>query len=257
MQGVEGQIFGPMARTYAYALIGALIATFTVTPCLASLLMAEQITEVETARRAPGAFGLHAGAALVARQPAHHGRHRAGLSAVQRIARHPARQRISAHARRGQSVDSRVDAADDFTGGRRADRQQNSRNPVALSRGHDCDLAAGTPGRRQRRRRLLQCRVLRAAQAGRSMAAKRHQGIADCRSPGRIQQGIRRHRLQLLAIYPGQCRRGPVRRQRRQLGKDRRSRSENPRADRARMHGANGAGPGHYRSRGVLGARPA
>ncbi len=48
MQGVEGQIFGPMARTYAYALIGALIATFTVTPCLASLLVPEQIDEVET-----------------------------------------------------------------------------------------------------------------------------------------------------------------------------------------------------------------
>src|SRR5882672_3511598 len=28
MQGVEGQIFGPMARTYAYALLGAVIATF-------------------------------------------------------------------------------------------------------------------------------------------------------------------------------------------------------------------------------------
>jgi cobalt-zinc-cadmium resistance protein CzcA len=49
MQGVEGQIFGPMARTYAYALVGALIATFTVTPCLTSLLMAEQVSEVETA----------------------------------------------------------------------------------------------------------------------------------------------------------------------------------------------------------------
>jgi cobalt-zinc-cadmium resistance protein CzcA len=48
MQGVEGQIFGPMARTYAYALIGALIATFTVTPCLASLLVPERIEEVET-----------------------------------------------------------------------------------------------------------------------------------------------------------------------------------------------------------------
>ncbi len=36
MQGVEGQIFSPMARTYAYALVGALLATFTVTPCLAS-----------------------------------------------------------------------------------------------------------------------------------------------------------------------------------------------------------------------------
>jgi heavy metal efflux system protein len=49
MQGVEGQIFGPMARTYAYALVGALIATFTVTPCLASLLLADQVAEVETA----------------------------------------------------------------------------------------------------------------------------------------------------------------------------------------------------------------
>jgi heavy metal efflux system protein len=48
MQGVEGQIFSPMARTYAYALIGALIATFTVTPCLASLLLPEHIHEAET-----------------------------------------------------------------------------------------------------------------------------------------------------------------------------------------------------------------
>jgi cobalt-zinc-cadmium resistance protein CzcA len=48
MQGVEGQIFSPMARTYAYALIGALLATFTITPCLASLLLPEQVREVET-----------------------------------------------------------------------------------------------------------------------------------------------------------------------------------------------------------------
>jgi len=48
MQGVEGQIFGPMARTYGYALVGALIATFTVTPCLASLLVPDHVSEVET-----------------------------------------------------------------------------------------------------------------------------------------------------------------------------------------------------------------
>ena len=48
MQGVEGQIFSPMARTYAYALVGALLATFTVTPCLASLLLPEHLQEVET-----------------------------------------------------------------------------------------------------------------------------------------------------------------------------------------------------------------
>jgi cobalt-zinc-cadmium resistance protein CzcA len=48
MQGVEGQIFGPMARTYGYALAGALIATFTVTPVLSSFMMPAQIKETET-----------------------------------------------------------------------------------------------------------------------------------------------------------------------------------------------------------------
>src|SRR5512140_900822 len=48
MQGVEGQIFGPMARTYAYALLGAVIATFTVTPVLSSILLPAHVEEVET-----------------------------------------------------------------------------------------------------------------------------------------------------------------------------------------------------------------
>jgi cobalt-zinc-cadmium resistance protein CzcA len=48
MQGVEGQIFGPMARAYGYALAGALLATFTVTPVLASLVLRKQIEETET-----------------------------------------------------------------------------------------------------------------------------------------------------------------------------------------------------------------
>ena len=48
MQGVEGQIFGPMARTYGYALAGALIATFTITPVLASSVLPDQVEEVET-----------------------------------------------------------------------------------------------------------------------------------------------------------------------------------------------------------------
>ena len=48
MHGVEGQIFDPMARTYGYALMGALIATFTVTPVLASYLLPEHVREAET-----------------------------------------------------------------------------------------------------------------------------------------------------------------------------------------------------------------
>ncbi len=48
MQGVEGQIFNPMARTYGYALCGALLATFTITPVLASFLIPEHVREAET-----------------------------------------------------------------------------------------------------------------------------------------------------------------------------------------------------------------
>ncbi len=48
MSGVEGHIFGPMAKTYAYAIAGGLIATFTVTPALAALLLPEHVKETET-----------------------------------------------------------------------------------------------------------------------------------------------------------------------------------------------------------------
>ena len=48
MQGVEGQIFGPMARTYGFALAGALIATFTVTPVLSHVLLPEHLASAET-----------------------------------------------------------------------------------------------------------------------------------------------------------------------------------------------------------------
>jgi cobalt-zinc-cadmium resistance protein CzcA len=48
MQGVEGQIFGPMARTYGFALVGAVLATFTVTPVLSSMLLPAHVKEVET-----------------------------------------------------------------------------------------------------------------------------------------------------------------------------------------------------------------
>ena len=48
MTGIEGHIFGPMARTYGYAIAGGLIATFTVTPALSALLLPDKFSEVET-----------------------------------------------------------------------------------------------------------------------------------------------------------------------------------------------------------------
>ena len=46
--GIEGRIFGPMSKTYAYAIIGALIATFTITPALAATLLREDSRERDT-----------------------------------------------------------------------------------------------------------------------------------------------------------------------------------------------------------------
>jgi cobalt-zinc-cadmium resistance protein CzcA len=48
LSGVEGNIFGPMARTYAYALAGGLIATFTVTPALSAIILPSHLNETET-----------------------------------------------------------------------------------------------------------------------------------------------------------------------------------------------------------------
>jgi cobalt-zinc-cadmium resistance protein CzcA len=48
LSGIEGHIFAPMAKTYAYALAGGLLATFTVSPAFAALFMPDQVREQET-----------------------------------------------------------------------------------------------------------------------------------------------------------------------------------------------------------------
>ncbi|HVC52519.1 MAG TPA: CusA/CzcA family heavy metal efflux RND transporter [Stellaceae bacterium] len=48
LAGLEGHIFGPMARTYAYAIAGGLIAAFTISPALSSYLLPDTVGEAET-----------------------------------------------------------------------------------------------------------------------------------------------------------------------------------------------------------------
>ena len=48
LSGIEGHIFGPMAKTYAYAIAGGLIATFTTAPALSLALFPQVIAERET-----------------------------------------------------------------------------------------------------------------------------------------------------------------------------------------------------------------
>jgi heavy metal efflux system protein len=48
LSGIEGHIFGPMAKTYAYAIAGGLIATFTVAPALSATLFRGKLEEKDT-----------------------------------------------------------------------------------------------------------------------------------------------------------------------------------------------------------------
>jgi cobalt-zinc-cadmium resistance protein CzcA len=48
LSGIEGHIFGPMAKTYAYAIAGGLIATFTVTPALSAVFLSDNEEEKDT-----------------------------------------------------------------------------------------------------------------------------------------------------------------------------------------------------------------
>ncbi len=48
MSGVEGHIFGPMARTYAYAIAGGLLATFTICPALSAIVLPHVLNDADT-----------------------------------------------------------------------------------------------------------------------------------------------------------------------------------------------------------------
>jgi hypothetical protein len=140
MQGVEGQIFGPMARTYAYALAGALIATFTVTPVLASLMLPAHLEEVETFL----VRGIRRGYTPLLTWSLGH--------------------RVPAGAGGGQLLDPGGDAADDGPGCGHRGHQQDARDPATPSGDRHRGVAAWAPGQRQRRLAVFQRRAVRPAQ---------------------------------------------------------------------------------------------
>ena len=69
LSGVEGNIFGPMARTYAYALAGGLLATFTVTPALSAIILPSHLRGNRDLDREAARPALYAGAELGDREP--------------------------------------------------------------------------------------------------------------------------------------------------------------------------------------------
>ena len=176
MQGVEGQIFGPMSRTYAYALIGAVIATFTVTPVLSSILLPAKINEVETFV-VRGIRRLYVRVLPLAVRNARRSAIVAlaflvicgGLGARLGTEFLPKLEEGNLWIRAVMPPTITLEAGD---GNRRAHPQRHQK----LSGGADGLFRTGTRRRRHRSGRLVSRRVLRAAEARRRMAEGTDQG---------------------------------------------------------------------------------
>ena len=193
MSGVEGHIFAPMAKTYAYAIAGGLIATFTISPALSAILLPDRVSEVETLL----VRGLHrvyrpvlefalanrivtlGGAAVLL-----------GLAAIALpslgLEFLPKLEEGNLWIRATLPPSISLEEANGYVN--RMRRLIKSYPEVDHRR-----LAERSPGRRHRCHRLLQCRILRAVEAVRNLAQRRGQGEADrtgqrraeCAIPGR------------------------------------------------------------------------
>ena len=138
LSGVEGNIFGPMARTYAYALAGGLLATFTITPALSAIILPRACAGDRDLDHGVPAPALCAGAELGGRQPQAGDGRRHRARGHDHVLGRAARPRIPAQARGRQSVDSRHAAADHLAGRgqrlRQRDAQADPQPPRSGSR---------------------------------------------------------------------------------------------------------------------------
>ena len=135
LSGVEGNIFGPMARTYAYALAGGLLATFTVTPALSAIILPVHIRETETwiVKKLDRIYVPVLKWAIGNRKLVMAGA--AGLVVLTIVFAPAARPRIPAQAGRGQPLDPRHVAADHLAAGRQYLRQRNPQGDPRAARG--------------------------------------------------------------------------------------------------------------------------
>jgi cobalt-zinc-cadmium resistance protein CzcA len=170
MSGIEGHIFAPMAKTYGYAILGGLIATYTVSPALSAMLLPDTVSEVETivVRGLRRLYTPTLDFVLQARQVAFGG---AALVVVLAA--------LALYSLGLEFLDPRDLAAVDLA--RRSQRlcQPHARGDQKLSRGRHCGFPERPAGRWDRCQRLLQRRVLRAAAPFRNLAQGGRQGGID------------------------------------------------------------------------------
>ena len=237
-QRVEGKIFTPVALTLSFALLGAVLLTFTHLPALlATVLQRRTLAEKHKpwAGLAAGALPRPARRDHAPRRP--HAVARGAARGTRAGTGTAAGQRVPAQARRGQHLADHH-AADL---GRARDHQaggtQRARHPADVSRGG----AADQPGR-PARRRLRPEGAEQPRDPGRSAAALglalRGQGGADRRHVGQAGRHPR-HQHQFLAGNPGQ-RRGVA------IGLSRRDRREGDRQQPRHPRRARRKGGHHF-----------
>ena len=133
LSGIEGHIFAPMAKTYAYAIVGAVLATFTIAPALSALLLPDRFEELDTlAVRTLRHYYLPVLQIFACQSP------RDARSAGVAHRRHRLRRldswaRVPSPSRRRKLMDPRDDAAVDLARGgqrlRQPDAQDNPELP--------------------------------------------------------------------------------------------------------------------------------
>ena len=176
LSGVEGNIFSPMARTYAYALAGGLLATFTVTPALSAIILPAHVEETET-------FIMRFCIASICRcwcvRCTAAGWCLAGRGCADRDDRLAVRLlglEFLPKLEEGNLWIRATLAADDLAAGRQFLRQRDAQADRRPARSRGGGFAARSARRRHRCGGLLQRGILCAAQACQAMAGRRGQG---------------------------------------------------------------------------------
>ena len=172
MPGPEGQLFGPMAQTYAFSLAGALVLALTLTPvlCMLSFKNLKPVRENFLVRSLKTRYLWQLKICL--KLPLDDRADRDGLADRRHgMLAAAAGPRVHAGAGRGQ-LWIRGTGPLNITLERKVEIAKEARTIMAtLPRGGVDRRPAGPARRRHRHRRLLQQRILRAAAAAEGLAA--------------------------------------------------------------------------------------
>ena len=227
MTGVPGKIFAPMSITYGFALLGALLMAFTLAPVLCSLLLSGPIREEDTAVVRVIAALPSGGAALGVGPTRRSSWDLHGRSHARRRSAIAIRRRgIHAGLGGGKSVGASHDAGRYLVRSSGSTYRRNSSDVSGFAGSQDDRVSTWAAGRRHRSDQFFQCGIPGQLEAGRRMALGTDQGSTD-RRDRRAAEAHSRRDLQFFAGHSGQCRRGHVRGERRELNQVVRDRFEN------------------------------